>query len=219
MSRLLPPVAMAPGNTRARSARIRTHSSTSRRPVPRFAAPRPADLGLGLLFAHTRDALVVGHVESGRIALWNPAAERLFGYSPEEAIGQPIDLLIPPAIARLHHDALAHYRRTGEGRILGSAAPMEVPALTRSGEEIRVELSLIPLEPSANGRRQYVLAMLRDPTDRNRADLQSPETARADSARVAAERQLHEQSDGFSSDLAALDQPLAHLQRTASRLA
>ena len=120
MSRLLPPVAMSTGNPRARSARTRTNFSTSRGLTTQAAAPRPDDLGLGLLFTRTRDALIVGNVETGRIALWNPAAEQLFGYSPEEAIGQPIDLLIPPAIARLHHDALAHYRRTGEGRILGS---------------------------------------------------------------------------------------------------
>src|SRR5262245_57733729 len=133
MSRLLPPVAMANGNTRARSAHPRAH--TSRRPAPQLEAQRPIDFGLGPLFVHPRDALVVGNIETGRIVLWNPAAERLFGYTAAEAVGQPIDLLIPPPIARLHHYGLANYRRTGVPTILGSDAPMEVPAMTRAGEE------------------------------------------------------------------------------------
>ena len=64
MSRHLPPVAKAPGNTRARSARPRVHP-----PRPLAAAqsetPLAADFGLGPLFQHTRDALIVGNVETG----------------------------------------------------------------------------------------------------------------------------------------------------------
>src|SRR5438552_14768367 len=97
MPRLSPPVAMATGHTRSRtSAHPRGHSA--RRRAPTYEKIRPSDVGLGQLFVHTRDAVVVGNIESGSIALWNPAAQRVFGWTAEEAIGQPIEILIPMPI-------------------------------------------------------------------------------------------------------------------------
>jgi PAS domain-containing protein len=40
-----------------------------------------ADFGIGRLFGHIRDAVIVGDARTGRIVLWNPAAEALFGGS------------------------------------------------------------------------------------------------------------------------------------------
>ncbi len=94
----------------------------------------------GGLFALFRDAVVVGDLDTGRIVQWNPAAEHLFGYSGAEAIGRDVQSLMPPAVARLHRERLAHYARTGEAAVLNGRAPLEMPALTRSGAEIRVEI-------------------------------------------------------------------------------
>ena len=47
----------------------------------RDLAFRPQDLGIGHLFERVRDAVIVADAQTGRIALWNPAAERIFGYS------------------------------------------------------------------------------------------------------------------------------------------
>ena len=85
MLRTSPPVAMSPGHPRQRAAHARLVSERQR--ALHIETPSPNDLGLGKLFVHTRDALVVGNVETGLIALWNPAAEQLFGWSPAEAIG------------------------------------------------------------------------------------------------------------------------------------
>jgi len=52
------------------------------------------NLGPGWLFASIRDAVVVVSAESGEIALWNPAAVELFGYSPSEVLGRPLPELI-----------------------------------------------------------------------------------------------------------------------------
>src|SRR6266702_5305821 len=144
MLRISPPVAMSAGHTRQRAAHARAVAERQR--APHVESVSPNDLGLGKLFVHTRDALVVGNVDTGLIALWNPAAEQLFGWSAAEAIGRSIELLIPPAIVRLHQDGVAHFRRTGRGNVLDSARPLEVPALTKAGEEIHVELSLVALE-------------------------------------------------------------------------
>src|SRR5438046_9167109 len=127
MSRPMLPVALATGHTRSRSAHSRGVST--RRRAPTFEKIRPIDLGLGELFLHTRDAVVVGNIESGSIALWNPAAERLFGWTAAEIIGQPIEILIPGPIVRLHQQGLALFRRTGHSNLIDAGAPAEVPAV------------------------------------------------------------------------------------------
>jgi two-component system sensor kinase FixL len=162
--------------------------------------------------------VVVGDIDSGRIVLWNPAAESMFGYAAAEALGQPIEILIPPAIARLHSEALALYRRTGHGAIVSSGRPIEVPAVTRSGDEIRVELSLVPVEGTPGGKR-YVMAMLRDATDRKRAELQSLEITRERTARAEAESALEQRGELLTSGLSELSRPIARLSRSAARLA
>ena len=55
------------------------------------------DLGAGWLFASIRDAVVVADAGSGRIALWNPAATELFGFTSEDVLG----LALPELIADL----------------------------------------------------------------------------------------------------------------------
>src|SRR5438105_1904966 len=52
------------------------------------------DLGAGWLFDSIRDAVVVADAETGRIALWNPAATQLFGFTPDDVLGQALPDLI-----------------------------------------------------------------------------------------------------------------------------
>ena len=215
MLRISPPVAMSAGHTRRRAAHTRAVSERQR--APHVESLSPNDLGLGKLFVHTRDALVVGNVDTGLIALWNPAAEQLFGWSPAEAIGRPIEMLIPPAIVRLHQEGVAHFQRTGRGNVLDSARPLEVPALSKAGEEIHVELSLVVLEHQP-GAQRYVLAMLRDASERRRADLQVVEAARAESAMSDAQHALHRHHQLIQAGTAELDHELEQLERSAQRL-
>src|SRR5438105_10373468 len=106
MLRHSPPVAMATGQTRSRTTLRRVHAGPrgALRDVDDIVSP--GDLGLGELFVHPREAVVVGNVETGQISLWNPAAEQLFGWAAAEAIGQPIEILIPQPIVRLHQQGL-----------------------------------------------------------------------------------------------------------------
>lgn len=62
------------------------------------SALAPADFGIGELFGSIRDALVVADARSGRIVLWNPAAEAMFGYSAAEAAGMMIEALVPEGL-------------------------------------------------------------------------------------------------------------------------
>ncbi|MGQ9635650.1 MAG: PAS domain S-box protein [Bryobacteraceae bacterium] len=77
----------------------------------------------------------------GRIALWNPAAERIFGYAAWEVMGQDLhEVLAPQRFREAYRRAFAQFQRTGEGASVGHMA--EMAALRKSGEEFPVELAL-----------------------------------------------------------------------------
>src|SRR5688500_7907289 len=125
----------------------------------------PADAGIGRLFWHIRDAVIVGDATTGQIVLWNPAAEALFGYSAEEAVGLSIDALVPDPLKGPHRAGLATYGETGHGQLIDGGAPIELPARRRTGEEVWIELSLSPIEVNGVAGR-FVLAVVRDATSR-----------------------------------------------------
>ncbi len=124
----------------------------------------PQDWGIGRLFDEVRDAIVVMDAHSGEILLWNPAASKIFGYSLSEALGMRVEELVPERLRARHREGLARY--------LDSWDPLELPALRKSGEEIRIEMSLnriSPVNEPADGRR-YAMAIARDVTERTRVE-------------------------------------------------
>ncbi len=133
---------------------------------------RPQDLGIGHLFESVRDAVIVADAHTGRIVLWNQAATEIFGYPASEALGLSVEALVPEYLKARHRAGLARYRDTGHGRYVDSNTLLDLPALRKSGEEIRVELTLSPIgllhDPAAGGR--FALAIVRDVTERKRAE-------------------------------------------------
>ncbi len=132
------------------------------------AAIDPEDVGIGRLFWTIPDAIVVGDVESGRIVLWNPAAEYMFAYSAQEAVGLSLEVLIPPSLRPRHRAGLERYRAGAHGSLIETHRPAELPALRKDGHELTVELTLSPLE--VPGRpKSYIIASIRDVTQRSQA--------------------------------------------------
>jgi len=77
----------------------------------------------------------------GLLLDFNAAAERIFGYSREQALGRPLaELLIPVRLREQHRVGLRHYLATGEGPVLDRR--IEVSALHARGHEFPVELSI-----------------------------------------------------------------------------
>ncbi|PYK68233.1 MAG: hypothetical protein DME45_08470 [Verrucomicrobia bacterium] len=108
--------------------------------------------------------IVIG--DDGRVREWNIAAERLFGYPRERAVGRElVDLIIPPELRARHLAGLGHYRATGEGPILGRR--IELPALRADGTRLDVELSITPYR--VNDRPVFT-AYVRDITERVRSE-------------------------------------------------
>lgn len=102
----------------------------------------------------------------GRVLEFNPAAERVFGYTRTEVIGQELaELIIPPMLRDRHRRGLAHYLATGEGPVLDRR--IEITALRADGSEILVELAITAFR--AKGAPVFT-AYLRDVTERIRTE-------------------------------------------------
>jgi two-component system, LuxR family, sensor kinase FixL len=103
-----------------------------------------------------RDAVVSIDV-AGNITHFNRAAEQMFGYTADEAIGCHVGLLMPSPYKEEHDEYVARYRRTGEPLAIGRIR--EVEALRKCGEVFPIELSVS--EVSAGGEQIYT-AIIRD---------------------------------------------------------
>ncbi len=123
-------------------------------PDPDFAAT---------LLAGLSDALVHADAE-GRIRVWNAGAERIFGFTAAEALGQTLDLIIPPSLRERHNEGFAATMRTGRTKY-GGGDILSVPALRKDGTRISVEFSIVPFA-GADGRMTGIAAIMRDATAR-----------------------------------------------------
>ena len=89
------------------------------------------------------DDAIIAKTLDGVISAWNPAAERMFGYTQDEAIGQPITMIIPPDLHEEEHEILGRLR-AGE-RI----DHYETVRITKAGQRIDVSLTISPLRDAA----------------------------------------------------------------------
>ena len=102
--------------------------------------------------------------QEGRIAEFNPAAERIFGYRRSEAIGRPLaEVIIPPETRELHRRGLARYLAGGEAKVLGRR--MELTGLRSDGSAVPVEVSITRMP---GGGPPLFVGFLRDITERMR---------------------------------------------------
>jgi PAS domain S-box-containing protein len=129
------------------------------------------------------DAIVTVDEEE-RIVLFNQGAERIFGWAAAEAMGQPLDVLLPTRARDRHHAHLAGFagspvvaKRMGERQ--------EIFGLRRDGEEFPAEASISRLEV---GGRRFFTAVVRDITERKEAERRIAEALeRETAARAGAE--------------------------------
>lgn len=119
------------------------------------------------LLAVLRDGVIIADAAENRIVGWNPAAEKIFGYPLAEALGMSVSQLAPERLRARHEAGLARYAETRTGHFLENHDPLELPAVTKAGEEIVVEFQLTPIRQSQDGRL-YAAAIVRDVTDRVR---------------------------------------------------
>lgn len=114
------------------------------------------------LVAAIGDGVVISDAD-GRIVTWNPAAERIFGFSEAEALGETLDLITPERHRRRHWDGYAKTMRTGETRY--GTSLLKVPALHKDGRALSIAFTVALLH-GADGEVTGIAAVIRDETER-----------------------------------------------------
>lgn len=115
------------------------------------------------LVAALPDAIVHADAQ-GHIQVWNQGAERIFGFTEAEALGQSLDLIIPEALRPRHWEGYRTTMATGQSRY-GAGDLLSVPALRKDGARISVEFTIIPFH-NAQGEMEGICALMRDVTAR-----------------------------------------------------
>lgn len=108
------------------------------------------------------DAVVVADVD-GLIAHWNPAATRIFGFTEDEAMGCPLDLIIPERQRARHNEGYAKTVATGITRY--GTSLLRVPAQHKDGHRISIAFT-VALLTGEDGKVCGVAAVVRDETAR-----------------------------------------------------
>ena len=135
------------------------------------------------LIALAADAIVSAD-DAHNIVIFNPAAERIFGYGRDEVIGQPLDILLPESARGEHHAQLDQFREsTADSRQMSHREP--IWGRRKSGELFPAEASVSKLTV---GGTTYFTAVLRDVTQLRRAEKEREALlGREHAARTAAE--------------------------------
>ncbi|MEK0082921.1 PAS domain S-box protein [Benzoatithermus flavus] len=111
--------------------------------------------------------------EHGIVQSFNPAAERTFGYQADEVIGRNVSMLMPEPHRSNHDGYLAHYRRTGERKVIGIGR--EVEGRRKDGSIFPLELAIA--EWRVDGER-FFTGIMRDITERRETQRRLEESNR-----------------------------------------
>jgi len=109
-----------------------------------------------------QDAILFADQE-GNIQVWNSGAERIFGYTRDEAIGKSLDLIIPEKLRERHWEGYHKVMKTGQTRY--GTELLKVPAAHKDGNRISVEFTIILVRDRQN-EVIGTAAIIRDVTER-----------------------------------------------------
>lgn len=108
------------------------------------------------------DAVVVCDA-AGAIVVWNPAAERMFGFTAEEAMGRSLDIIIPERLRRRHWDGYHVTMATGVTKYGHDV--LRVPAVDKAGRAMSIAFTVAMLN-GPDGKPESIVSIIRDETQR-----------------------------------------------------
>ena len=108
------------------------------------------------------EAVVVADTR-GEIVLWNPAAERIFGFSAAEALGRSLDLINPERYRARHWEGFFKTMQTGQTKYGNDL--LRVPALHKDGRSLSIAFT-VALLSDPSGAITSIAAIIRDETAR-----------------------------------------------------
>jgi two-component system sensor kinase FixL len=162
-----------------------------------------AEAWLQSLIDTTQDA-VISIDRQGRVVLFNPSAERIFGYTKAEIQGQKVNLLMAEPYASEHDNYIAPYEQTGEQRAIGRILTVE--ARRKNGEIFPIELSITEVTSDESEKVHYA-AFIRDVSEKAWLQEQFIESSRLAAIGTTAAKFAHEVAN-----------PLNGMSLTAQRL-
>ena len=121
---------------------------------------------LNALVSAIGDAVVVCDAK-GAITLWNPAAERLFGFTQAEALGASLDIIIPDRLRKRHWDGYHKTMETGITRYGHDV--LQVPAIDKQGRTLSIAFTVAMLFTPDN-KVAAIISIIRDDTRRFEKD-------------------------------------------------
>ena len=149
--------------------------------------------------------------EHGAIETFNPAAERMFGYTAAEVVGQNVRLLMPPPYREEHDGYLARYMATGQAHVIGIGR--EVIGLRKDRTTFPLELAIGEID-----HRRRFAGILRDLSDRRALEWRLAESQLEERRHMA--REIHDDIGGHMTGVGLLAQTLqARLAEATSPLA
>ncbi len=116
------------------------------------------------LILSTRSDAIIAADRDGIIRVWNPGAERIFGYAVDDALGRSLDIIIPERLRQRHWIGYRKTMETGESRY-SEGDVLSVPALRKDGTTISTEFTILALKDEL-GEMVGMGAIIRDVTKR-----------------------------------------------------
>ena len=159
---------------------------------------------------YATDAIIMIGAE-GEITFWNPAAERILGYAPEDVLGRDLhELLAPEPYRQAYRKAFPAFQTTGQGVVIG--VPLEMEAVRKDGTVFPVELSISPIR-RADG--YHAVGILRDITERKGAEIELREGNAMILEALEREKRVSARLETTMQDLKETQQRLVETSRQA----
>lgn len=147
-----------------RTADLETANAELRRLLEEQKRAEEALAQLAIIVQSSGDAITSKTLD-GTITSWNPGAERTFGYTSQEAIGQPMTMIFPPE--KIEEEAHI-LERIGRGEVVGH---LESERVRKDGARLNVSLSISPIRDTA-GKVVAASTIARDITDSKQVEAQ-----------------------------------------------